>query len=254
MTSTHAFRVLVVDDEPLAREGVRRMLAQDPEIAEVRACAGASEALRELEAGGFDLMLVDVQMPGMSGLELIEAHGQERIPVTVFLTAYDRYALQAFEAGAVDYLLKPFSDERFERAMQRAKQQVEQRRLAAAADPRIARQRIPPLERLIVRSGSTLTFVQADDIDWIEAADYYAIVHARGTQHLVRLSLRTLERGLSPDLFIRIHRRTIARIDRIRSVRSDRGGVVEVELLDGTRLSVSRRLRERLRVRLLHTS
>jgi len=252
MTSPRHFRVLVVDDEPMAREGVRRMLESDSEIGEVRTCAGAADALRELEAGDFDLMLVDVQMPGMSGLELVEAHGQERAPVTVFLTAYDRYAIQAFEAGAVDYLLKPFSDERFERAIQRAKQRAEEQRLSADAKSDRAQHWDAHLEHLIVRSGGALTFIPVGEIDWIEAADYYAIVHARGTEHLVRISLRHLERALSPDAFIRIHRRTIVRIDRVRSVRSDREGGFEVELRDGTHLPVSRRLRERLRLRLVH--
>jgi len=251
MTPATPLRVLVVDDEPMAREGVRRMLADDPQIAEVCTCAGAADALRELAARDFDLLLVDVQMPGMSGLELLEAHGQERAPVTVFVTAYDRYAIQAFEAGAVDYLLKPFSDERFARMLERAKRQVEQRRLAEAAEHGSEPRRIPLLERLIVRSGGTMTFVSVDEIDWIEAADYYAVVHAKGAHLLVRISLRHLDRGLSPDAFARIHRRAIVRLDRIRSVRRDGQGVVEVELLDGTRLPVSRRLRERLRERLL---
>jgi len=246
-----ALRVLVVDDEPMARDGIQRMLMSDPEIAEVRTCAGAMDALRELEQGAFDVLLVDVQMPGMSGLELIEAHGQERAPVTVFLTAYDRYAIQAFEAGAIDYLLKPFSDERFERALERAKRQVGQRRLAAHAEPGPRRGPIAPLERLVVRSGESLTIVPVAGIEWIEAADYYAILHTRDAQHLVRMSLRHLERALSSDMFVRIHRRTIVRLDRIRSVRRDRDEGLEVELVDGTRLPVSRRLRERLRARLL---
>jgi two-component system LytT family response regulator len=243
-------RVLVVDDEPMAREGVRRMLAEDPAIADVRTCAGAAEALRLLEAGEVDLLLLDVQMPGMSGLELIEAHGQQRMPVTVFLTAYDRYAIEAFEAGAVDYLLKPFRDERFARAIARARSQVEQRRLAAAGAPAAT----PPLERLIVRSASGMTFVPIGEIDWIEAADYYAVVHARGVQHLVRMSLRQLIRALPRDAFVRVHRRAIVRIDRIRSIRSDRAGLLEVELVGGTCLPVSRRLREPLRSRLLARS
>jgi two-component system, LytTR family, response regulator len=251
MNPATSLRVLVVDDELVAREGVRRMLEDDPEVTEVRTCAGATDALQELAAGGFDLMLVDVQMPGMSGLELIEAHGQERAPVTVFLTAYDQYAIQAFEAGAIDYLLKPFSDERFRRAIERAKRQVEQQRLARTAEPGTARRSVPPLDRLIVRTGGTLTLIPVGEIDWIEAADYYAIVHVGGAEHLVRVSLRHLERGLPPDTFIRIHRRAIVRVERIRSVRGDHAGAVEVELLDGTRLPVSRRLRERLRVRLL---
>lgn len=250
MTMSTPLRVLVVDDEPMAREGVRRMLVNDPAISEVRTCAGGAEALHELASGDFDVLLVDVQMPGMSGLELIEAHGQERTPVTVFLTAYDRYAIQAFEAGAVDYLLKPFSDERFERALERAKLQVAHRRLAAQAEPGGRRPPIAPLERLIVRSGESMTFVPTADIDWIEAADYYAILHARATEHLVRMSLRHLERALSPEVFVRIHRRTIVRMDRIRSVRRAADQGLEVELLDGTCLPVSRRLRERLRSRL----
>jgi len=250
VTTSAPLRVLVVDDEPMARDGVRRMLANDPEVTEVRTCAGAAEALRELAADGFDILLVDVQMPGMSGLEMIETHGQERAPVTVFLTAYDQYAIQAFEAGAIDYLLKPFSDERFEGAVQRAKRQVELRRLAAAAEGAARRRGIPLIERLIVRSGATMTFVPVEEIDWIEAADYYAILHVREAEHLVRVSLRNLERGLSPDVFVRIHRRTIVRIDRIRSMFTDAAGVLEVELVDGSRLAVSRRLRERLRSRL----
>jgi len=247
-------RVLVVDDEPMAREGVRRMLASDPDIADVRTCASGADALRELEDSAFDVLLVDVQMPGMSGLELIEAHGQDRTPVTVFLTAYDRYAIQAFEAGAVDYLLKPFSDERFERALERAKRQVEQRRLEATARATADQASTPPLERLIVRSGESMTFVPVAEIEWIEAADYYATLHTAETEHLVRMSLRHLERALAPDVFVRIHRRTIVRIDRIRSVRGVGDEGLEVELLDGTCLPVSRRLRETLRRRLVARS
>ena len=225
------------------------MLEGDPDVVEVHTCAGAAEALRALEAGGFDLLFVDVQMPDMSGFELIEAHGQERVPVTVFLTAYDQYAIHAFETGAVDYLLKPFSDERFARAMARAKSTVESRRLLAAADPPPAGLQGPPLLRLIVRSGSNMLFIPVSQIDWIEAADYYVTIHVGGKQHLSRISLAALERGLAPDAFLRIHRRTIVRISQLRSLQIA-DGAWEVELLDGTRLPVSRRLRHHVRDRL----
>jgi two-component system LytT family response regulator len=244
-------RILVVDDEPVAREGVRRMLADDPEIAEVRTCASGPAGLRELKGPtGFDLLLVDVQMPGMSGLEMIEAYGQDRAPVVVFLTAYDQYAIQAFESGAVDYLLKPFSDERLAKALERAKRQISQRRLTAGthagADHPHGR-----LERLLVRSIGTITFVRAEEIDWIEAADYYAVVHTGGKEHLVRISMRRLERSLDPRAFVRVHRNAIIRVDRIRELRHDHEGGLEVELRDGTRVAVSRRLRDRLRDRVL---
>ena len=242
-------RVLVVDDEPIAREGVRRMLERDPEVAEVRTCASGAAGLGELKTGAFDLLLLDVQMPGMSGLEMLEAHGQDRAPVVVFLTAYDQYAIQAFESGAVDYLLKPFSDDRFAKALERAKRQVSQRRMAAADEP--APRPHGRLERLLVRSLGTITFVRAEEIDWIEAADYYAVVHTGGKEHLVRISMRRLERSLDARAFVRVHRNAIVSIDRIRGLRQDRAGGLEVELVDGTRVAVSRRLRDRLRDRVL---
>ena len=251
MSPADPIRILVVDDEPVARDGVRRMLEGADGVAEVRACASATEALRELRASDFDLMLVDVQMPGMSGLELVEAFGQDRAPVVVFLTAYDQYAIQAFESGAVDYLLKPFSDERFARALERARRQIAQRRLAAEAG--VGGEAAPHgrLDKLLVRTVGTITFVRAEEIDWIEAADYYAVVHTAGKEHLVRITMRRLERSLDPRAFVRIHRNAIVRIDRIRELRQDAVNGLEVELQDGTRLAVSRRLRERLRERVL---
>jgi two-component system LytT family response regulator len=181
---------------------------------------------------------------------MLEVHGQDRAPVVVFLTAYDQYAIQAFESGAVDYLLKPFSDERFAKALDRAKRQISQRRLTAGSDGEAPRPH-GRLERLLVRSLGTITFVRAEEIDWIEAADYYAVVHTGGKEHLVRISMRRLERSLDARAFVRVHRNAIVRIDRIRGLRQDREGALEVELHDGTRVAVSRRLRDRLRDRVL---
>ncbi|HEV2149758.1 MAG TPA: LytTR family DNA-binding domain-containing protein [Longimicrobiaceae bacterium] len=245
-------RTLIVDDEPLARTGVAAMLRGDPEVAVVGECADGREAVRAIDAMRPDLVLLDVQMPELDGFGVVREVGPERMPVVVFLTAFDRYALQAFEAHALDYVLKPFTDARFHAAIGRAKEQVRQRRMGALGDRLVALMGgapvLPaaprPVSRILVRETGRVTFVRVEEIDWIEAQDYYARLHVGGRAHLVRETLQELEAQLDPGRFVRVHRSAIVALDRVREVRPDFAGRYVIVLVDGTRVPLSRRRRE----------
>src|SRR5262249_27807103 len=183
-----------------------------------------------------DLVFLDIQMPDHDGFDVMEMLGSQLPPATVFVTAYDQYALRAFDAGALDYLLKPFDDARFERALRRAKDRL----LAAAARTR-------KKERLTIKSAGQVLFVPVTEIDWIEAADYYACLHAGGKTHLMRRSMADLENDLDPEFFCRIHRSAIVNLDRVRSIDLNRDGEHEVRLDCGTRLRLSRSHRKLLK-------
>ena len=247
-------RALVVDDEPEAREGVLALLRRDPEVEVVGECATGREAVAAIERLQPDLMLLDIQMPELDGFGVLEAVPADRCPVVVFLTAYDEFALRAFEAHAQDYLLKPFSDERFADAMAQARARVRQRRvgelgeqLAAlfAEQPRRRPAPEPPpapayLDRIAVRRRRETLVVPVTALDWVGAADYCVKLHAAGRTHLIRESMQQLETRLDPRRFVRIHRSAIVNIDRVKVVQPYfRGGHVVV-LHDGTRLVMSR--------------
>jgi two-component system LytT family response regulator len=274
MNGVAPVRVLIVDDEPLAREGIRLLLERDPEIEVVGECADGAEAVRAALEHEPDLLLLDVQMPEMDGFQVLRALPEEQLPVVIFITAYDHYALKAFEVHALDYLLKPFDDERFERALARAKAQLRRdqigelsRNLAAllgAYDAMQARvggavTRAGPaatssyLSRLVVKSGGRIVFLDAADVDWIEAADYYVRLHTGGKTHLLRESMAALEAKLDPARFARIHRSAIVNLDRVRELQPWFRGQHAVILKDGTRLTLSRSLRSRLEELLGHT-
>jgi two-component system LytT family response regulator len=233
-------QALVVDDEPLARRNLTVLLRRDPDIGSIAECGSGSEAIEEIRKSKPDLVFLDVQMPECGGFDVLELLGGDLSSTIIFVTAYDEYALRAFEAGALDYLLKPFDDARFSRALNRAKDKL------AHYTPR----RTQPVERLVVKSRGQVHFLHVADIDWIEAADYYVCLHVGSDTHLMRRTLLELERDLGEEKFIRIHRSVIVNLDRIRGLELQIGGEYEVVLKSKVRLRLSRRFRKRLQDRM----
>ena len=251
-------RTLIVDDEPLARQNLRLLLKDDPEIEIIAECGSGHEAVRIIEADQPDLLFLDIQMPEMNGFDVIERIDTERLPAIVFVTAFDQYALQAFEVHALDYLLKPFDDARFEKALRQAKTQIEQRevnalsrKLFALLEDRDATRSEKPeptkfLTRLMIKSASRVFFLKVDEIDWIGADDYYVKLHTGRKSHLLRETMNDMEARLDPLKFLRIHRSTIVNIDRIKEMHPHFNGDYMVVLHDGTELKLSRSRREQV--------
>jgi two-component system LytT family response regulator len=241
-------RVLLVDDEAVAGRRIQRLLAAEPDVAVVGECADGATAVGAIEALRPDLVFLDVQMPELDGFEVVQALAPAVLPAIVFVTAFDRYALRAFDIHAIDYLLKPFTAERFRTALARARARLERR----AADPGLAalvaelRDRARYLSRIPVRAAGRILLVDLAAIDWMEAADNYVRLHAGRSEYLVRDTLGALERRLDPRRFARIHRSAIVQIDRVAELRSATHGDLEVRLRDGTRLTLSRTWRNRL--------
>jgi two-component system, LytTR family, response regulator len=229
-------RVAVVDDEPLARSNLRVLLGRDPEVEVVSECGSGAEALREIRKKRPELVFLDVQMPECDGFDVLEQLGADLPVALVFVTAYDQYALQAFEAGALDYLLKPYNNQRFERALQRAKERIGQGRPAR-------------VERLAIKNAGEVLFLKIAEIDWIEAADYYVCLHVGARTHLLRRSMADVE-GEFYAGFCRVHRSAIVNLERVRSIESGEDGGADLVLTTGARLSVSRRYRRELQERL----
>lgn len=243
-------RALIVDDEALARERLRALLGRDPEVVVVGECADGDEAIAAIRARSPQLLFLDVQMPEKSGFDVLDEVGPAAVPAIVFVTAYDQHAVRAFEVCALDYLLKPFDEERFARTVARAKAHVlgpgrdMERRLLALVEEVRARSR--SLDRLMIRSGGRLFFLKTEDIDWIEAEGNYACLHSAGGAHLVRETIGRLEAQLDPARFLRIHRSTIVNLDRVRAIEPLPHGEHRVLLVDGTELTLSRGYRDRL--------
>jgi two-component system, LytTR family, response regulator len=232
-------RAVVVDDEPLARSSLKVLLRRDPEIELVSECGSGMEALREIRGKKPELVFLDVQMPECDGFDVLEQLGKDLPPALVFVTAYDQYALRAFEAGALDYLLKPFDNARFGRALERAKEKI-----ALGKDaPR-------KIERLAIKNAGEILFLRITEIDWIEAADYYVCLHVGARTHLLRRSMNEVEEELEPGAFCRIHRSAIVNLERVRRLEVSEEGGTDVVLGDGTRLRLSRRYRKQLQGRL----
>jgi two-component system LytT family response regulator len=257
---TELIRTLVVDDDPLSRTRIRTFLEREDDIEVVGECVDGAEAIPFIRAERPDLVFLDVQMPGIDGFGVVEAIGAERMPVTVFASAYVEFALRAFEAYALDYLLKPFDEERFGRTLARARQAMQSRR--PAGDPRLealmqllqapARPEYPQL--LAVKSGDQYRFVEVGDIDWIEADGNYIRLHMGKQERLVHKSLQEMEENLlDPSRFVRIHRSTIVNLSRIAAVEPLFHRELSVTLKDGTRLVCSRRYRPRLQDRVYFT-
>ena len=239
-------RALIVDDEPLARSNLKVLLRQDGDIESIQECGSGAEAVAQIRSVRPDLVFLDVQMPECGGFDVLEIlKGDESLPVIVFVTAYDEYALRAFDAGALDYLLKPFDDARFHLAMQRAKQNIAAKESIAVKEPAP-----PELPRLEVRSAGKVAYVQIPDIDWVEAADYYVCLHVGAKSHLLRKSMAELEQELDPRIFCRIHRSTIVNLRKVSALKVDAAGEHEVILDGGQKLRLSRRFRKDLQSRM----
>jgi two-component system LytT family response regulator len=244
-------RAMIVDDEPLARRGIRDQLNEEKDIEIVSECRNGREAVAAIAAQSPDLVFLDVQMPELDGFGVLQTIGAERMPAVIFVTAYDKYALRAFEVNALDYLLKPFEPERFRKALQHAREQIERRsvrdlsrRLQNLLDDMKPAQK--PLERLVIKSAGRIFFLSVSEIDWIEAADNYVQLHAGGDEHLLRETMNSLERRLDPVQFVRVHRSRIVNIQRVRALQPLFRGEYEIMLQDGTRLESSRGYRDRL--------
>ena len=248
-------RVLVVDDEPLAREKICGMAADDPDIRVVAECSNGAEAIEAVQTMRPDLILLDVQMPEVGGFAVLEALKDEGLPPVIFITAYDHYAVRAFEFHALDYLLKPFDRERFQTAIERAKRQI-RRDSGARMDARILalleemRETPRYSERLVVKTGGRVFFLNTDEIDWVEAEGNYVSIHTGKKSYLLRETITSLESQLDPKEFVRIHRSAIVRLDRIKELQPWSHGEYHVLLQDGTRLTLSRSYREKLQAAL----
>jgi len=243
-----AIDTLIIDDEPLARQIVRDLLATDPEVRLVGECTG-SEAQALIRQTRPALIFLDIQMPEVSGFELLASLHPSELPVVVFVTAYDQYALRAFTVHAADYLLKPFDDVRFAAALAHAKQQVRAKQPLQAADlaallVEISAKNERRKDRFLVRNGDHAVLIRVCDIDWIEAADYYAQLHVGSASYLIREPLSDLERQLDPAQFFRIHRSAIVNVDRVVELHGQAQGNSIVMLRDGQRLPLSRPRRD----------
>ena len=241
-------RALVVDDETLARQRIRHLLRRSTDIDVVGECANGVEAVKAIEELVPDLVFMDIQMPELDGFGVVEAVGVERMPPTLFITAYDQHALRAFEVHAVDYLLKPFSPERFHRALERARRWCQptgtEKGPDLAALMASLRQERPWADRLLVRQGDRHVLVRTDAVQWIEAEDNYVRLHVEGTSHLVRQTMAGLLARLDPARFRRIHRSAIVNLDCIKEFQPWTGGDHLVIMRDGTRLTLSRTYRD----------
>jgi len=253
--SPEPIHVLVADDETPARQRLIDLLAKDAQIASVTEAADGEAAVLAIEKRRPDLVFLDVQMPELDGLGVVDAIGAAQMPLTVFVTAYDQHAIRAFEANALDYLLKPFSDERFEATMSRVKTRLDERSIGefgqrilkmVAASPAAERR----LDRLVVKSAGTTRFIRAIDIDWIEAAGVYVTLHVAGKELLYRAALNDLADRLDPRRFVRVHRSALVNIESIVQLEPMSHGEFEAVLKNGSRTRVSRTYRALLEKRL----
>jgi len=243
-------RALIVDDEPLARERLRTLLEADPDVEIAGECSSGRAAVAAIEKHAPDLVFLDVQMPHLDGFGVLEAIGPERMPATIFVTAYDQYALRAFEVQALDYLLKPFDRERFHKALRRAKElvrgpagtELSRRLLALLEDLRPDPKR---LQRLVLKSAGRVFFLRTDEIEWIEAAGNYLRLHVGADSHLLRETMNELETRLDPSRFIRVHRSAIVNLERIKELHPWFRGEYVIVLRTGARLTLSRGYKEK---------
>ena len=252
--SRKAVRVLIADDEPLARQRVADLLGEPSRAMEISEAGDGEAAVRLIEEGAFDVVFLDVQMPGLTGLEVIRTIGPDRMPLTVFVTAYDAHAVAAFEANALDYLLKPFSEERFATTWGRVearlgepnRREISRQLTQIAFDP----QAPDYWDRLVVKADSTTRFVPAAEIDFIESAGVYVTLHVSGKEILYRAPLHVLEEKLDPRRFIRVHRSAIVNIESVRQLDHMSHGEFEAVLKHGERTKISRSYRANLELRL----
>jgi two-component system LytT family response regulator len=248
-------KTMVVDDEPMARERLVGLLGQEKDIEIIGECADGSQAVNAIQQKQPDLVFLDVQMPACDGFGVLQQLDAERLPAVVFVTAYDEYALKAFEVHAIDYLLKPFGRDRLQQTLQHAREYVERRRagdlgrrlMALVQDIKPEPQR---LDRIVVKSGGRVFFLRTDDIEWVEAAGNYVRLHLASDSHLFRETMNNMESRLNGRQFVRIHRSRIVNTDRIKELQPWFNGEYVVVLNNGTRLTLSRGYREKLQERL----
>ena len=248
-------RVLIVDDEPLARDRTRQLLEEEPDVEIVGECASGEDAVAAIESAAPDLVFLDVQMPGMDGFGVLARIGASRLPAVVFVTAHDEHALRAFQVHALDYLLKPFDGARLRGSLQRVREQLrsaaphvfQRRLLAMLAD---LKPRAGPATRIVIRSGGRLSFLKADEIDWIEGAGVYATLHVGRTSCLYRAALSELAERLDPRRFVRVHRSAIVNLESVVQLEPLSHGEFEVVLRNGARPRISRTFRAQLEARL----
>jgi two-component system, LytTR family, response regulator len=249
-------RTLIVDDEPLARRGIRLFLAGHSDVDVAGEARNGREAVRLLRALSPDLVFLDVQMPELDGFAVLRALAGQQLPLVIFVTAYDSFAVRAFDAHAVDYLVKPVQEARFHEALGRARERLRSREAVDLSrrlsqllnDPAalVARTEASAARRLVIGTAGADLIVDIAAVDWIEADDYYAAVHFEGRRHLVRESLSSLERRLEDAHFIRVHRSAIVNLARVVQIRSGAGGDAAVVLVDGTEVPLGRRRREQV--------
>ena len=250
MSSSKCIRTLIVDDESLARERIREMLEADPEIEIVGDCTNGKEAIPAISKLKPDLIFLDVEMPGIDGFEVLTSLDPERMPAVIFVTAYDQYAVRAFEIYALDYLLKPFDRERFERSLRRAKEQLlntsesMNERILSALEQ--IKTRPVHLERLVIKMNGHVFFIKAGEIDWLEAEGNYVRLHAGKESYLLRDTISALEAQLDPKQFLRVHRSAMVNIDRIQELQPWFHGEYRIILREGVVLTLSRSYREKL--------
>lgn len=251
MGETARLKLLIVDDEPLARERIREMLRADPQIEVIGDCSNGDDAIEAVRTSRPDLLLLDIQMPGTDGFGVLEALEPHEIPCIIFITAYDQYAVKAFEVYALDYLLKPFDRERFTRAIERAKQHVFKERTRDLNDRVLAalneiKNKPEYLERLVIRTNGHIFFIKTEEIDWLEAEGNYVRLHSGKESYLLRDAISSLENQLDPKKFLRIHRSAIVNINRIQELQPWFHGEYRVILQDGVQLTLSRSYRDKL--------
>jgi two-component system, LytTR family, response regulator len=252
-------RVLIVDDEPLARAGIRDLVARDPGFEVVGECGDGPSAIDAIRGLAPDLVLLDIQMPEPNGFGVIDAIGPERMPPVVFVTAFDQFALRAFDVHALDYLLKPFDDERFQAALDRVKHRSADqlnevsRRLVALLAEQSSQPGTGRLERVVVKKPHHTVLVPIEAIDWVEAADYCVKIHAQGQVHVIRESMQRMEERLDPARFFRAHRSGIVNLDRLKEIQPTPQGEHVLILLGGARIRLSRARRAALEERLGQT-
>ena len=258
-------KTIIADDEPLAREKIRTLLAEDPDIELIGECADGIETVTAIRNQQPDLVFLDVQMPELDGFGVLKALRHSNMPTLIFVTAYDQYALQAFEVHALDYLLKPFDRERFQKALQRAKEhirkeksgEVNEKLLTLLQDLKSEKSNHHErkyLERLVIKAGGRVTFLKTAEIDWIEAAGNYIRLYIGKDSHLLRDTMNNIQTKLDPEKFLRIHRSTILKIDRIKELQPWHQGEYVVTLQNGKQLTSSRSYRHQLSTLLENSS
>ena len=252
-------RTLIVDDEPLAREKLRGFLEREDDVEIIGECRDGREAVETIDRERPDLLFLDIQMPELDGFDVLEQVDEVALPTVIFTTAFDQYAIKAFDVHAVDYLLKPFDRERFRKAMDRARGEWQQQQLGEMKDQLqtlladVSRRKTRHPDRLVVKTSGRVIFIKVSDLDWIDAAGNYVRLHANGESHMMRETMSRLEERLDDTQFIRIHRSTIVNIERIRELQQQFHGDYLVVLKSGQRLTLSRSYREKIQ-HLLDTS